>query len=215
MQLCWVRGHAGVRGNEIADELAKQAAESPAEATEIIPRSSNYFRAAFKDHLYERWVERWQSTDLSFARQTKIWLPIPSFRKTRKLLSLGRVEFSRVVRWLTGHAFLGLQNFRCGTVVTSFCRLCGQVPERADHLLLRCPRLSLLRADCFRSWALDYPPQWELDWVLKFLRDPVVGGLEDPTNSPEEISGRVDPEDGRDSHSEGRSGQATDTLSSH
>ena len=94
-----------------------------------------------------------------------------------------------MVRWLTGHAFLGLQNFRCGTVVTSFCRLCGQVPERADHLLLRCPRLAGLRAECFRSWSLDYRPQWEVDWILKFLGDPAVSSLEDPTNCPEEISG--------------------------
>ena len=99
-----------------------------------------------------------------------------------------------LVRWLTGHAFLGLQNFRCGTVAVSFCRLCGQVPERADHILLRCPRLNNLRSDCFRSWGLDHHPTWEVDWILKFLQDHRVEHLEDPTNTPEEISGHVDSE---------------------
>ena len=107
-------------------------------------------------------------------------------------------DFTHLLRskfFHTGHAFLGLQNFRFGTVVTSFCRLCGQVPERADHLLLRCPRLHSLRADCFRSWNLSLTPDWELDWVLRFLRDPRVADMENPENAPENVTGRVESED--------------------
>ena len=61
---------------------------------------------------YEKWIAAWRATDIPFARQTKVWFPEPSFRKTRRLLSLDGTEFSKLVRWLTGHAFLGLQNFR-------------------------------------------------------------------------------------------------------
>ena len=76
----------------------------------------------------------------------------------------------------------------------------SQVPERADHLLLRCPGLNNLRAECFKTWLLDAKPEWEVDWILKFLGNPTVEGLEDPTNTPEEISGRgSEAESGRSS----------------
>ena len=76
------------------------------------------------------------------ARQTRIWFPEPSFRKSRRILALPRDTFSRVVRWLTGHAFLRLQNFRADSSVTpmSVCRYCSRRPERADHIMLKCVR---------------------------------------------------------------------------
>ena len=91
--------------------------------------------------------------DPEFARQTKIWFPQPSFRKSRKILAL----FSRVVRWLTSLAFLRMQNFRADSSATPMrvCRYCSRRPERADHIMLKCVRLSLLRAECFGPWDLS------------------------------------------------------------
>ena len=198
-----------MEGNEIVDLLAKAAAENQQGEIPVIPRSLAFFRAEFKDHLYERWIKQWRDTDISFARQTKIWFPEPSFRKTRRLLlSLPRPAFSQAVRWLSGHAFLGLQNFRCGSTAVSFCRVCGQVPERADHILLRCQGFNNLRAFSFSSWNLDPIPVWEVTGLLRFLEDPRVAALEDPTNSPEDISGREESDNGA------RSGESTDTSTS-
>ena len=59
------------------------------------------------------------------------------------------------------------------------------MPERADHLLLRCPRLAWLRAETFKSWGLDFPPNWEVDWIVRFISDPGVASMEDPTDSPD------------------------------
>ena len=87
---------------------------------------------------------------------------------------------------MTGHAFLGLQNFRCGLEPTSVCRLCGLVPERADHLLLECPRLSTLRSDCFRSWVPSPSPRWEVDWIVKFVEDDRVLSLEEDHEDPDQ-----------------------------
>ena len=104
------------------------------------------------------------------------------------------------MRWLTGHAFLGLQNFRTGTEVSSVCRLCGLVPERADHLLLECPRLAVLRSDCFRVWAPARNPRWEVDWIVKFVESPRVLLLE--SRQDYLSGGDDDDEDGHDAEEE-------------
>ena len=99
------------------------------------------------------------------------------------------------MRWLTGHTFLKLQNFRCGIETTSVCRLCGLVPERADHILLECPKLNVLRAECFRTWDTGPNPHWEVDWILKFLEDGVVEHLEESELAEDGAEANGDEED--------------------
>ena len=140
-------------------------------------------------------IREWNGTNISFARQTKVLFPTPLFRRTRRLLPLPSPLFSQLVCWLTGHAFLGLQNFRCGSVATCFCGLCGQVPERSDHLLLRSILLTQLKARSFKAWNLGPQPGWEVDGIICFLTDPAVETLENPTNTPEEISRQQESED--------------------
>ena len=110
--------------------------------------SPSYYRQAFKDFLFHKWKTRWETADPEFARLTRIWFPKPSFQKSRKILALPREEFSCVIRWLTGHMFLRLQNFRADSSVTPMrvCHYCSRRPERVDHILLKCVRLRLLRS---------------------------------------------------------------------
>ena len=83
---------------------------------------------------------KWETADPDFTRQTKIWFPEPYFWKSRKILALSHEEFSRVVRWLTGHSLLRLQKFREDLSMTpmSVCCYSSRRPERADHIMLKC-----------------------------------------------------------------------------
>ena len=68
----------------------------------------------------------------------------------------------------------------------SACRLCGTVPERADHILLERTRLSTIRSDCFRARVPPPTPAWEVDWLLKFVKDDMVVELEESLEEEEE-----------------------------
>ena len=147
-----------------------------------IPRSSSYYRMAFKDHLSGKWTERWES-DRAFARQAHIWFTKPSFRKSRAILGMGREDFSRAIRWLTGFAFLGGPNKVMGLCEDDTRRRCAQAPEKVDYLLLECPALNQLRWERFDAFQLNPPPlgrDWEVSSLLKFLGDHEsfpIGGL--------------------------------------
>jgi ribonuclease HI len=189
VRLRWVKAHVGIFGNEQADSLAKEAAENVGEVPPPdIPRSYSYYRKLFKDFMYEEWKSRWQGGDPEFCRQTKIWFDGPFPSVSHAILKQSRPTFSRLVRWLTGHAFLRLQNFRADPNVTSqsLCRLCRMVPERADHLLLHCPRLLHVRRNSFQTNNIDTSqPSWQVRHILTFLRDSVVSTLEFPEVIPE------------------------------
>ena len=68
----------------------------------------------------------------------------------------------------------------------------------------------MLRAASFSSWNLDPNPDWEVSGILRFLEDPRVKVLEDPTNTPEEISGRGE-EGGEGSPNASNHGGSTET----
>lgn len=84
-----------------------------------------------------------------------------------------------LVRWITGHTFLGLQNQRVDLTVDGKCRGGGLVEERADHILLECPAFLQLRAESFRTYSVGRKePAWEVPQLLALLESPQVALLE-------------------------------------
>ena len=70
LSLHWTRAHVGTRGNEIADELAKEGGISGIPHTINLPKSE--IKAIIYKNHYKQWSEDW--VEYNGARMTKFFL---------------------------------------------------------------------------------------------------------------------------------------------
>ena len=114
LDIAWVKGHAGNKGNERADKEVKEAAVGctsrrhtlPAFLTEVaLPLSIAACRQAFNRELGARWCREWE-TSTRFARINRIdndpSMPSKQFQKLAG--KLNRRQMSTLVQLHTGHA---------------------------------------------------------------------------------------------------------------
>ena len=153
MGLYRVPGHAEVRGNEIADELARRVSVQRFVGPEpFLGVSRQNTRKKLK-----RWMERqhlapWRGP-CSTQRQVRELISGPNLATGDRLLSFNRAQ-SRVVvcspdNILRRHLCItGLRN-------SSICRKCDTDEETSVHILCECEDLASLRHTYLGSFFLD------------------------------------------------------------
>ena len=176
--LLWIKAHVGHSGNEMADNLAKEGAGGAGESI-ILPTANTVTNLKIKDHLIKEWRATWANLDA--CRQTKIFFNDVNINFSKKLVRLNRKDYSKVVRWVTGFAFLRRHNFITRMSHTPTCRYCDQDDETSSHIITQCPNLIWLRADCFKQYTMHaVNPEWRPFELVRYLRAPPVANLEDP-----------------------------------
>ena len=83
--LCWIKAHAGHRGNDLADELAKLGTTQELQGGYIPPMSSKSIKSLVKGSTQSEWNHRWQQED-TLCRQAKMWFPELNPKLTKQLL---------------------------------------------------------------------------------------------------------------------------------
>jgi hypothetical protein len=101
--LVWVPGHCGIRGNEEAHRLAKQASAMPLTGPEPALRIPKCLaRETIRTWIMNQHHRTWK--DLPGRRHGKLFISEPCKKRAKDLLKLSRHQLRMVVAILTGHA---------------------------------------------------------------------------------------------------------------
>ena len=136
IKLRWVKAHAGVRGNELADKLAKEAVanKNTKESYKIIPK-----RVIIKE-LGDDSVKKWQThrTNSTKGIITKDFFPDVKERLNMNMNINLTQNFTAMV---TGHGKTNSKLHRFKIIKTPICP-CGNIDQNIDHLTFECKFLN-------------------------------------------------------------------------
>ncbi|KAJ3516558.1 hypothetical protein NMY22_g14182 [Coprinellus aureogranulatus] len=139
----WCPSHCGVRGNERADRLAKQATSLPSYTTTT---RTNAIRRA-KLAAQKEWAKEWRSSPQQgwFAVSDRM---APSLKPTKhaRRLANQRELYGRIVQTRTGHAYTGEFRRRFALEGPYVCPCDNASLETREHILIHCPRFERWRA---------------------------------------------------------------------
>ena len=164
--------NAASQGNELPDAAAREATKIVVESSISAPMALSTAKSLIKSKIWAEWRREWDW--YGEARQAHYFLDGPS-SKFNHIYKYNRTSMSRLVQYITGHAFLRRHNkiVEHGTKDHNDpkdCRLCGKDEETPHHLITKCEVLALHRFSLFGKQELDmYFHNWRVPQMQYYL----------------------------------------------
>jgi len=153
--LYWVPRHAGVRGNEIADKLARSGSAQWFVGPEpFLGVSRKNIRRNLNPWMGKQHLVLWCAT-CNTQRQARELISGPDPATGAWLLSLNSTHTKVVIGLLTGPNTLRRHVCIMGIGNDPRCRKCGTEEETSVHILCECEALASLRYIYLGSFFLD------------------------------------------------------------
>ena len=143
---CWVPAHCDIRGNELADEQAKRAANIT--RTCLKPISASDFKPYIKSQILSFWSEKW--TSLSYNKLKDIGGEIGKKIFSNFHSRIDEIKFTRI---RLGHTRLTHSYLLTGDQVP-LCTTCNCI-YTIRHMLRLCPKFRNERKNHFGRFTLS------------------------------------------------------------
>jgi len=134
VNLCWVKAYAGIMGNELADTLAKKAANNESLTVEYNRIPKSVVMRELEEESVKKWQENWTQT--TKGSTTKEYFPNVGERLKIKL-NLTQ-NFTAIV---TGHGKTKAYLHRFKIIEGPTCT-CGKAGQTTNHLIFECETLT-------------------------------------------------------------------------
>jgi hypothetical protein len=154
--LHWVPGHAGVRGNVIADKFARDGSLQLFIGPEpFLGVSRQNIRRKMKSWMDKQHLALWRGP-CSTQRQGRELISGPDLATRARLLSLNRTQVGIVIGLFTEHNTLRRHLYITGLNNNLIRKKCGAEEETSVHILCECETLASLRHTYLGSlfWTL-------------------------------------------------------------
>lgn len=199
----WTKAHVGTKGNEAADQLAKEGTNLPNILNTPLARTA--FKSTIDTYIRRRWDHEWNL--YGEARQSKIFITSQSKETANRTIQWNRLQLGRYIRAVTGHNNLLYHLFNMDNTISPACRFCWESYEEFQHLAYHCPALWWERHN-IEAQDPEHATCWTPEQVLAFSLTPK---LDDAFSRPLfHINENYDPDELRSQ----RRTQPVDTWSS-
>lgn len=136
IQLGWIPGHMGIKGNQVADQLANLGRNMN------IPMNVNLdkgnFLPKFKYNIKEEWKTLWKELIKKKGSQyANITTELPNTIWFNRFEYKNRRHLTTIIRMKSGHCLTPYHLFKINRMDNPFCE-CGQVGT-LNHIMLECP----------------------------------------------------------------------------